>query len=131
MTGLLIGGFLVAHGLIHASYLAPAPPATGGPAWPFAMADSWLINRVGMDAGLVRVVGTVLVAEAVLGFAIAGLAVLGVLPVSLFTPAAIGAAIGSAVVLVMFFHRWIVVGFVIDAVVLWAVFAQRWTPAVA
>ena len=52
---ILFGLFLLAHGLIHASYVAPSPAATaGGPEWPFDMARSWLVTSLGMDPGVVE-----------------------------------------------------------------------------
>jgi hypothetical protein len=128
LTGTIIGVLLVGHGLVHACYLAPAPATTGGPRWPFAMDDSWLIRRVGADGQAVRLAGRVLICLTVVGFTLAGLAAVGVLPASVFAPLAFAAAAASIALLVLFLHPWILLGFVIDGVVLWAVLMEHWTP---
>ena len=61
--------FIAAHGLIHASYLSPTPARTaGGPEWPFELGRSWLVSGLGLDAGAVRLIGTVLIAVTVTAF---------------------------------------------------------------
>jgi hypothetical protein len=126
---IVFGLLLLAHGLIHASYLAPAPPAkAGGPEWPFDMAKSWLVTGLGLDLGAVRTIGTVLVAVVVIGFALAALSWLGVgVPQEWWPPLAVSSAVASAVLLGAFFHPWLVLGFVIDAVLLWLVLGAAWT----
>lgn len=125
---ILFALFLIAHGLIHASYLAPAPsPTAGGPEWPFSMERSWLVTGLGLDVGVIRVVGTLLVAIVVVGFAVAGLAWLGIVVPAAWAPMLVMAsAIASALLLAAFFHPWIVLGFVIDAVLLWLVVGAGW-----
>lgn len=126
---IVFGLFLLAHGLIHASYLTPAPPAaTGGPAWPFEMAKSWLVTGLGVDIGPVRAIGTALVAVVVIGFGLAALSWLGVVVPREWWPwLAVSSAVASAVLLAVFFHPWLVLGFVIDAALLWLVLGAGWT----
>jgi hypothetical protein len=126
---IVFGLFLLAHGLIHASYLTPAPPATaGGPEWPFDMAKSWLATGLGLEVGAVRAIGTVLVAVVVIGFALAAFSWLGVVAPREWWPwLAVGSAAASAILLAAFFHPWLVLGFVIDAVLLWLVLGAAWT----
>ena len=126
---LALAGFLVVHALIHASFLSPAPPRTaGGPEWPFEMSRSWLVTSFGLDPGIVRPFGTALVVVSACLLLLAGLATLGWLVPSGWWPGLLlGGAVGSAAVLVLFFHPWLLLGFVIDAVLLWAVVAG-WTP---
>lgn len=125
---IVFGLFLLAHGLIHASYLSPAPPPNpGAPEWPFSMARSWLVTGVGVDVAVVRTMGTLLVIIVVIGFALSGLAWLGVVvPAEWWPGLVIGSAFASVVLLVAFFHPWIVLGFVIDAVLLWLVLGASW-----
>ena len=75
---LLLAAFLAAHGLIHISYLTPAPPRTaGGPEWPFELARSWLVTGAGLDPGVARAAGTALVALTVALLVTAALAAVG------------------------------------------------------
>ena len=119
----LIALFLAAHGLLHASYLTPAPATTpGGPEWPFHMSRSWAVTVVGIDAGIVRAIGAVLVVLVVIGFALAGLSWLGwIVSSGWWAPLAGASAIASILILALFFHPWIVLGIAIDVGILWLV----------
>jgi hypothetical protein len=127
---LLVGLLLLAHGLIHLSYVAPAPsPGAGRPEWPFDMAKSWLVTNLGMSAGLIRPLGTLLVVVVAVTLGAAGLATLGVLvPQEWWKTLVIAGAVLSAVTLAIFFHLWIVLGIVIDGVLLYLVVVQDWQP---
>ena len=129
----LRAGFLAAHGLIHASFLSPAPPATaGGPPWPFDMAMSWLVTQAGLDAGQVTVIGTVLVALNVIGFGLAALGAAGwIVPDELWRPLVVGSVAASVLLLTLFFHPFLMLGFLIDAALLWAVLVMSWNPLLA
>jgi hypothetical protein len=128
---LVLGAFLVAHALIHLSYLTPAPPRTaGGPEWPFAMDRSWLVTGVGVDPDVARTLGTVLVAPTAALFVAAGLATLGwLLPTAWWPTLVVGGSVLSAITLALFFHPWLVLGLVIDWALLWAVLVLGWSPA--
>ena len=127
----VLGAFLIAHGLIHASYLAPAPAQTaGGPEWPFAMDRSWLVTAPGLDPVVTRGLGTVLVATTVALFVASGLAAVGWLVPSQWWPALTTAgAVVSALTLGLFFHPWLIFGAAIDAVLVWATLVASWSPA--
>jgi hypothetical protein len=129
---ILFGLFLLAHGLIHASYVAPSPAATaGGPEWPFDMARSWLVTSLGMDPGVVRVLGIGLMGLVVIGFTLAAASWLGVVAPREWWPwLTVGAAAASALMLAVFFHPMLVLGFAIDAVLLWLVLGAGWTAEV-
>lgn len=128
---LLVGFLLAAHGLIHMSYLAPVPAAQPGAwHWPFEIARSWLVTGLGVDANLVRMTAMPLIAITVIGFVAAGLAAAGlVVPDAWFRPLLVVAAIASVGLLAILFDPIIVLGFVIDAVLLWAVLGNGWNPA--
>lgn len=130
MLKFVIAGILAAHGLIHASYLSPAPPATaGGPQWPFDMTKSWLVTQVGLTPSGVTLLGTVLVSLTVIGFGLSALGAAGwILPAGIWRPLIVGSVAASALLLGLFFHPFLLLGFVIDAAILWAVFAQGWNP---
>ncbi len=128
ITKLLLGGFLLAHGLIHAMFLAPRPPATAsGPAWPFEIGRSWVLTPLGLDAGAVRLLGVALIAATIGGFALAAIAALGVAPGLWPVGVAVG-AVASLLLLALFFHPWLVLGVAIDLVFLWAVLVASWSP---
>jgi hypothetical protein len=132
----LLAAFLVGHGLVLVMFVVPQPaakPATAsGVEYPFDMARSWLITGMGLDAGPVRAIGVVLVAAVVIGFALAGLATVGVLiPAGWWAVLVLGSAVLSTVVLLLFFSPGLILGLAIDAVLLWVAVAAVWAPAAA
>ncbi len=131
LVRLAVAGFLLAHAVIHVSFLAPAPPATAAasPAWPFTMTHSWLFIRLDVAPEAARSVGTALVATTIAGFALAALCAIGIVPAAVWLPAiAIGTA-SSLALLIAFFHPWLVLGVGIDLILLWASLVAGWTPA--
>ena len=130
MPKILFAVFLLAHAAIHASYISPPPAATaGGPAWPFELGRSWLLSPIGLSADMTRIVGIGLLALLVIGFGIAALATLGVVPMTLWPGAVVVGAVASTALLVLFFHPWLVAGVGIDLALLWAALVVDWTPA--
>jgi hypothetical protein len=129
LPSIVVALLLAAHGLVHASFVSPAPPATpGGPQWPFDITHSRLLGPIGLSASAIRSVGIALLAVVLAGYLAAALSVVGILPGSLFVPAVVAGSVASGAMLVVFFHRWLVLGLVIDAVLLWAVLASGWLP---
>jgi hypothetical protein len=128
---LLLAGFLVAHALMHVSYLTPAPPRTAsGPEWPFELTRSWLVTGLQLDPRLVRTLGTALVAGTATLLVAAGLATAGwLIPASWWEGLVLSGAGLSILTLGFFFHPWLVVGLAIDAALLWAVVVGSWQPA--
>jgi hypothetical protein len=130
LPAIVVALFLVAHGLIHASFLSPAPPAKpGGPPWPFDLTHSRLLSPLGLGRGAARAVGTVLIAVTIVAYLVAALALIGIVPAAWFGLSVVIGSVASIVVLVVFFHPWLVLGLVIDAVLLWGVLFNGWTPA--
>ena len=127
---LLLAGFLVAHALIHLSYLTPAPPRTaGGPEWPFELHRSWLVTSLQLDGRLVRTLGTALVAATATLLVAAGLATGGwLIPAGLWDGLVLTGAGLSILTLGFFFHPWLSLGLAIDAALLWAVLVSGWQP---
>lgn len=126
---LLLAAFPLAHGAIHASFLSPRPPATAdGPAWPFELARSWVLTPLGIQPETMRLLGMALVAATIATFALAALATAGVIPVDLWGTASVAGAIASVVLLVLFFHRWLVLGVLIDLGLLSVVLVAGWMP---
>ncbi|MGH2380703.1 MAG: hypothetical protein ACRDG7_05725 [Candidatus Limnocylindria bacterium] len=94
------------------------------------MAKSWLVTHAGVDAGLVTLIGTALVGLTVIGFGLSALAAAAwLVPPELWRPVVVGSVAASALLLTLFFHPFLLLGFVIDAVILWAVFVISWNPA--
>jgi hypothetical protein len=130
MPKILFAVFLLAHAAIHVSYISPRPPVTaGGPTWPFELGRSWLLSPLGLSADMTRIVGIGLLALLVIGFGIAALATFGMVPMTLWPGAVVVGAVTSIVMLVLFFHPWLVAGVGIDLVLLWAALLADWTPA--
>jgi hypothetical protein len=130
MTRIVLALFIVAHGLIHASYFSPRPaPESGGPAWPFELARSWFLSPLGVPESVLRPLGVTLAIVAVVAFAMAGLATLGlVLSVGAWQPLVVVGAVASLALLILFFHPWLVLGLAIDAVLMIAIWQANWSP---
>jgi hypothetical protein len=131
VTKLLVAGFLLAHGAIHASYLSPRPPVTaGGPSWPFELERSWLLSSFGLTPELTRTIGRALVAATIGGLGFAACVAAGIAPAALWAPAVSVGAVASGALLLLFFHPWLVIGLAIDAGLMWAALSG-WLPATA
>jgi hypothetical protein len=128
---LVIGAFLVAHALIHLSFLSPAPPRTaGGPEWPFELARSWMVTALDLNPDAARSIGTALAVATAILLVGAGLATNGwLLPEAWWSGLIVSGAIASLVTLLLFFHPWLVLGIAIDAVLLWSVLVASWLPS--
>ena len=127
---IIIALFLIAHGLVHAG-LAAAPNPNDTEAKPGAFFTSpersWLLPQLGLNAAAVQWIGIILVAVATLGFVLAGLGVFGVPGLAEIwrTMAVISAAV-SLLLLVLFWHPWIIVGALIDIGILIALLWVDW-----
>jgi hypothetical protein len=124
----LLAALLIGHGVVHLLFAVPAPAATdGGAAWPFDMSQSWAVTRAGLDLGLARVIGAVLIAITVGAFVLAALATVGiVVPSGWWQPTIALGAIASAATLVLFFDPKLVLGLGMDAILLWVVATRAW-----
>lgn len=114
----LVAAILFAHGWVHLVFLLPVTgrdsAETGGEN-PFDMDRSWLIER-GADRQVVHSVGVVLAVVTFIAFAAAALAVLGwLIPGGWWTGLVATGAVGSTMLLVLFFAPTLVLGFVINA----------------
>ncbi|HZD01029.1 MAG TPA: hypothetical protein VFA46_12815 [Actinomycetes bacterium] len=120
MTALIrivAGLLLIAHGLVHLLYLAPDVKE-------FTLRDSWLVSG---SAG--RPVGVVLMGVTVAAFALLGLALWGVPPLSdRWAVIAIAASVASLALLITFWDVRLVVGVTLDAALIAvAVMRPAWT----
>lgn len=129
MSNVVLGFFLAAHGLIHLGYIAPAP---ADPNYPFRLSNSWLISSLGLPEPTVRLLGILLAVVTVGGFVLAGLAALGVIVPGGWGPTlAILSAVTSLLVLVFFWHSWLLLGVIIDLALLVALLWLNWQPFAA
>jgi hypothetical protein len=124
---------LFAHGFVHLVFLFPQPdPAAatpGGLAYPFDMDRSWLIGGAGLEAGLVRTVGTVLMAIVFILSVLTALATVGLLvPAGWWAPLVVASALGSMLLLTLFFSPLFLLGYAIDLALLWLVVGSVWRP---
>ncbi|MGD2251487.1 MAG: hypothetical protein PVF70_01070 [Anaerolineales bacterium] len=128
----LIGVFLILHGLVHAGLAAapiPNDPEPKPGAFFTAPARTWLLSSLGLGEKAIRTTGIVLVALATLGFVLAGMGVLGVpLLAGIWRGMAIGSAIVSALLLIAFWHSWLILGVLLDVAILVALLWLQWPP---
>ena len=130
-----LAALLFAHGWAHLLFVFPQPEpaaATAGEMpWPFDMSRSWLTEGLGLDARLVRVIGTALMAMVFAGLGLAALSTVGVLvPGGWWAGLVVASAVGSMILLTMFYSASFLLGYAIDLVLVWVVFASVWSPVV-
>lgn len=114
MTRVILGAFLVAHGLVHLLYVTPGPK--DDPAHPFVPGSRWIVRAVGIAPGTAKAVaGAMAVLSAVL-FAVAGIAALA--DASMWQPTAVVASVCSLVLMLLFFHPWLLIGIAIDVAII-------------
>ncbi|NJD28621.1 MAG: hypothetical protein FIA92_10030 [Chloroflexi bacterium] len=128
-----LAGLLLAHGWVHMMYVFPTPETAtataGGLAYPFDLGRSWLVTNVGLDAGLVRIVGIALMLVTLAGFVLAALATVGILvPSGWWAGLVLGAAATSTVLLILTFSPALLLGFGINAALWVLVLASVWSP---
>jgi hypothetical protein len=118
MIRILIGGFLVAHGLVHvAVWATPQQPGA-----PFDASDSWLLGSTrGLGVVLAVVAAVVLVAGGVALFADA----------AVWQPLTIVGLAGSLLLDVLYFNLWLGFITVVNAVLLVALFLANRYPTIS
>lgn len=121
MTKLLIGGFLIAHGLVHAAIWA-TPKGNGDQ--PFDPSHSWLLDAFGIAQGPARTLSVVLAAAAAAGFVAAGVALLA--GSDWWRLIAIVTAAESLQLVLLFFNPWLILGAAIEVGILYALVVSRW-----
>jgi hypothetical protein len=130
----LLAALILAHGLAHLAFAVPTPaPAretSTGMTWPFDLADSWLVGRVGLDTTVVRAAGRALTAIVVVTALLAALATVGiVVAVGWWPGLVVGLAVSSMLLLVLRFSPILLNGFAIDLALLWLALLSGWSPA--
>ena len=118
MLRTFFGFFLIAHALAHAGLAAAPIPDDPNPtpgAFFTNVNRSWLFPKIGLDSTIIRWIGITLVTLTIIGLIITGL---GVLDVSVFhnfwREMAGFSAVTSLLLLILFWHPWLVVGVLIN-----------------
>jgi hypothetical protein len=114
MVRLGVGLFLIAHGLVHLLYLRPRPE--DDPRYPFVPEDRWFARTLGLHSSAAKVVAGTLAVACAIALAISGVALLA--SADLWEPAAVVGSAISLVLMLLFFHRWLLIGVAIDVAIL-------------
>lgn len=123
------GLFLIAHGLIHYSFISPQPEQKpGAPAWPFDITKSWLLGA-GLSPEALKAIGITLTLVSTIGFIASGLGWLGV-PIlkGLWVPITVVSSVASFLLVAVFWNNWFVMAPIINAVILYLIFAKDVKP---
>jgi len=120
--------FLIVHGLVHAILAAaPRPDVPDAKPLTFWARPSKLLP--GMGESIARPLATVLWIVSTLLFVTAGLGVLGIPGVSeIWSGLATAGAITSLLLLLIFWHKWLIIGVLIDLGLILALVVFSWTP---
>ena len=127
---IIIGLCLVAHGLVHAG-LAAAPDPNESESRPGAFFTapqrSWLLPQLGLKPAAIRWSGILLFVFTTLGFILAGLGVFGVPGLAeLWRTSAVVSAVLSLLLLLLFWHPWIILGVLIDVGIIFSLVWADW-----
>jgi len=110
---IIFGLFLIAHGLVHGLYFLPKPP--NDPSFPFFFTKSWFAKRVGKSS---IIIGKVLTSIVMAMFVLSGLFLIGISSFNyLWLTFAMIAAITSEFLFLLFWHKWLIIGFAINLVI--------------
>ena len=127
---IIIALFLIAHGLVHTAIAAgpdPNDPDSKPGSFFTSISRSWLMSRLGLNNRFVQWIGIILVALATLGFILAGLGVFGIPGLSeIWRTVAVVSAVVSLLLLILFWHRWLILGVLIDIGILIALLWANW-----
>ena len=128
MVRLMFGGFLMAHGLIHAAIWLPqvfGVSAAADPTAPFDPGHSWIIGGLG-DGG-VRWLSVTLALVATAGFVMAGVGLFAYQ--GWWRPLTVGACLVSLALFLIYFSPWLSAAVLINVALLFALLWAHW-PAV-
>jgi|GEM_PF-7019529 len=113
-SSVFAGGFLAAHGAIHALLLNAPRPDGGAGNFLTRAGESALLGPLGMGDAGVEVLGTALALIAAAGFVLSGLAILGGVRVPQRRAVLLGSAAASLLMTALFWNDWMVAAPVID-----------------
>ena len=123
MWQIVIGVFLIAHGLVHLVYASPQPDVPGAKPWSF-LTQRWLATRAGLDQAMVFKLGIALISLVIIGFTVSGIGLL--FSQEWWRVAAISSSVVSLILLALFWHKWMIAGPVLNiGIILLALFWVR------
>jgi hypothetical protein len=123
---LVTGAFLILHGLIHlGAAVAPRPGASQEGLWSFFTTDSRLLRGQGPQAMSPVVIALFVLAT--VGFVLAGLVEL--IGLEAWRVLAIASALDSLLLLILYWHRLLEVGVLLNVAILVALLWAGWPPA--
>jgi hypothetical protein len=123
---LVTGAFLILNGLIHlGAAVTPRSGTSREELWAFFRTDSWLPRGQGPQA--MSPVGIALFALAPVGFVLAGLVEL--IGLGAWRVLAAASALDSLLLLILYWHRLLEVGVLLNVAILVALLWARWPPA--
>jgi len=132
MLKIVLAVFLILHGLVHAILAAAPIPNDPNPNPGAFFTDttrSWLLPSLGLNDTTVQWIGIILVVLTTVGFILAGLGILGVPGLStIWRTVAILSACVSLLLLIFFWHSWLIVGVLIDVGILVIFLWAKWPP---
>jgi len=116
---------LIAHGLVHVSLTyvpTPKPGSLRTPFWPSwwrtDVDPNWLAVKSGLSNNLIRGIGSALWLLTLLGYTVMGLGLAGVPGLNqIWQAAALLGAGASTLLLVFFWHPWLILGLLINVTV--------------
>jgi hypothetical protein len=114
MLRVVAGLFLIAHGLVHLLYVGPRPE--DDPNYPFVPEGRWSARALGLGPSAAKAVAGTLAVPCAIAFAISGIALLA--DAALWEPAAVVGSVISLVLMLLFFHPWLVLGIGIDVAII-------------
>lgn len=121
--------FLILHGLVHGVLALSPNPGSNKAVFATFFSRSWLFSSLGLSESAGRIIALLSAAVAAIGFIAAGLSLFEILvPFEWWRTLAIGSAVVSLLLLVIFWHRYLMVGVLIDIVILAALILFNWTP---
>jgi hypothetical protein len=117
--------FLILHGLVHIILALVPSPGADEPVFATFFSNSWL----GLSESAGKPLAFILAALATVGFVAAGLGLLDFLvPFDWWRTLAAVSAVVSLLLLVIFWHPYVIVGLLIDVLILVVVLFTDWPP---
>lgn len=116
---IVFGLLLIAHGLVHGLYLIPNKPKKD-PKFPFFFEKSWFAKRSGKPGVLI---GKSLTIFIITLFVLSGIILIGFSSFNyLWLAFALTAALASEILFILFWHKWLFIGFMINLIIIFATF---------
>lgn len=123
MTKILVGTFLIAHGLVQASIWA-GPEPKGSDAPPFDAHRSWLLDSIGVSAPTAKTLGATLAILTGIGFVAAGISLFA--DFDLWRSIAVISAMLSLPLMLLYFNPWLIGGTAIELAILYMLLYASW-----